>query len=66
MIFKTVSCFALLAGLSAAQTPDGFLPKVQAHLDVIYGTTAVTPGMSIAKAGEFVLSAAQEPAFFSR
>ncbi|KAK7992849.1 phosphatidylethanolamine-binding protein [Apiospora saccharicola] len=39
----------VLAGLSAAQTPDGFTPSVTPHLDVIFGTKEVTPGLSLTK-----------------
>ncbi|KAK6840609.1 hypothetical protein PG990_007459 [Apiospora arundinis] len=39
----------VLAGLSAAQTPDGFVPQVTPHLDVIFGTKEVTPGLSLTK-----------------
>ncbi|KAK8098271.1 phosphatidylethanolamine-binding protein [Apiospora kogelbergensis] len=41
--------FLVLAGLSAAQTPDGFAPHVTPHLDVIFGTKEVTPGLSLTK-----------------
>jgi len=41
----------VLAGLSAAQTPDGFTPSVTPHLDVIFGTKEVTPGLSLTKSG---------------
>jgi hypothetical protein len=52
MLLKTLVSVAVLAGLSAAQTPDGFDPKVTAHLDVIYGTKAVSPaGATLTKAG---------------
>ncbi len=54
MLFKALISLTLLAGLSSAQTPDGFDPKVTAHLDVIFGTKAVsTPGASLTKAGGF-------------
>ncbi|KAK8018666.1 phosphatidylethanolamine-binding protein [Apiospora marii] len=39
----------VLAGLSVAQTPDGFNPQVTPHLDVIFGTKEVTPGLSLTK-----------------
>ncbi|KAK8069109.1 hypothetical protein PG994_005725 [Apiospora phragmitis] len=39
----------VLAGLSAAQTPDGFAPQVTPHLDVIFGTKEVTPGLALTK-----------------
>ncbi|KAI0598836.1 phosphatidylethanolamine-binding protein [Biscogniauxia sp. FL1348] len=41
----------ILAGLSAAQTPEGFEPAVEAKLDVTFGTKAVeTPGTALTKA----------------
>lgn len=52
MKLKTLSALVAAAGLSSAQTPLGFTPDVTAHLDVIYGTTAVsTPGMSMTETG---------------
>lgn len=47
----------VLAGLSAAQTPDGFVPQVTPHLDVIFGTKEVTPGLSLTKTGAYSLGA---------
>lgn len=44
-------CLAI-AGLAAAQTPEGFSPSVATHLDVTFGGKAVLPaGTSLAKAG---------------
>ncbi|KAL1856943.1 hypothetical protein VTK73DRAFT_8167 [Phialemonium thermophilum] len=41
---------SLLSGPSLAQTPPGFTPEVAAHLDVIYGSKAVSPpGIELAK-----------------
>lgn len=52
MLFKTLLPLAVLAGLSSAETPTGFEPKVDAHLDLIFGTKTVSPpGMSLTKAG---------------
>jgi phosphatidylethanolamine-binding protein len=52
MQFKNLAHVALLAGLASAQTPAGFVPKVEAKLDVIFGTKAVaTPGTALTKAG---------------
>jgi hypothetical protein len=51
---KTLSLavFAAAVGLVAAQTPDGFIPSVATHLDVTFGSKAVTPaGISLAKEG---------------
>lgn len=51
MKLKIFSALVTAVGLSSAQTPPGFTPNVTAHLDVIYGTTAVsTPGMSMTEA----------------
>ncbi|KAK7943709.1 uncharacterized protein PG986_012822 [Apiospora aurea] len=49
MKFSGIYALAVLAGLSAAQTPDGFEPQVTPHLDVIFGSKEVTPGMSLTK-----------------
>lgn len=55
MRFFTVGQILLLAGLSAAQTPEGFTPEVKDNLSVIFGTKAVTsPGASLAKAGPYL------------
>lgn len=52
MLIFTLGSLLLLARLSTAQTPAGFTPEVEDHLDVIFGTTAVaTPGASFAKPG---------------
>ena len=52
MLLPAISAALLLAGLSTAQTPEGFTPEVKDNLDVIFGTKAVTtPGTSLAKAG---------------
>ncbi|KAI1491394.1 phosphatidylethanolamine-binding protein [Biscogniauxia mediterranea] len=41
----------LFAGLSGAQTPEGFEPAVEAKLDITFGTKAVeTPGTALTKA----------------
>lgn len=41
-----------IAALGLAQTPAGFTPKVDAKLEIIFGTKAVnTPGASRTKAG---------------
>ena len=41
-----------LAAFGLAQTPVGFTPKVDAKLEIIFGTKAVnTPGTSLTKAG---------------
>ncbi|CAK7206148.1 hypothetical protein SEUCBS139899_008933 [Sporothrix eucalyptigena] len=46
----SVACCAALAGLVVAQTPDGFTPSVATHLDVVFGSKAVSPsGTSLAK-----------------
>jgi phosphatidylethanolamine-binding protein len=39
----------LLVAFVAAQTPPGFTPNVTAHLDVIYASGAITPGISMSK-----------------
>ena len=54
MRFESLSVFASLAALVSAQTPAGFVPAVQAKLDVIYGTKSVTPGLALTKAGTFL------------
>ena len=52
MQIKALASAVLLAGLTSAQTPEGFVPKVSAHLDVLFGTNAVSPpGESLTKAG---------------
>ncbi|KAI1098276.1 PEBP-like protein [Jackrogersella minutella] len=38
-----------LAGVSAAQTPEGFTPVVEQKLEVTFGTKSVTPGLAFAK-----------------
>jgi phosphatidylethanolamine-binding protein len=44
----------VLAGLTSAQTPAGFVPKVDAHLNLIFGTKVVSPpGTALTRAGEF-------------
>ncbi|RYP48106.1 hypothetical protein DL768_005959 [Monosporascus sp. mg162] len=41
---------AVLAGVSLAQTPPGFTPSVEAKLEVIFGTKAVSePGLSLTR-----------------
>ncbi|KIH91005.1 hypothetical protein SPBR_02021 [Sporothrix brasiliensis 5110] len=41
---------AAAVGLVSAQTPDGFTPSVATHLDVTFGSKAVSPsGTSLAK-----------------
>jgi phosphatidylethanolamine-binding protein len=40
----------LLVAFVAAQTPTGFTPNVTAHLDVIYPSAEITPGLSMTKA----------------
>jgi hypothetical protein len=53
MLFSKIGSLVFLAGVTAAQTPPGFTPEVSAHLDVMFGTKAVTtPGMSLTKAGK--------------
>ncbi|KAK8044672.1 hypothetical protein PG993_004696 [Apiospora rasikravindrae] len=49
MKFSGIYTFLVLAGLSAAQTPDGFEPQVTPHLDVIFGSKEVTPGLALTK-----------------
>ncbi|KAN0099072.1 PEBP-like protein [Hyaloscypha variabilis] len=41
---------SLVLALAAAQTPPGFTPNVTAHLDVIYPSAEITPGISMSKA----------------
>lgn len=43
----------VLAGVSWAQTPPGFTPNVTTHLDVIYPSATITPGLQMQKAGKF-------------
>ncbi|KAE8446941.1 hypothetical protein EG329_011423 [Mollisiaceae sp. DMI_Dod_QoI] len=40
----------LLIGAALAQTPPGFIPNVSAHLDVIYPSATITPGLQMQKA----------------
>jgi hypothetical protein len=42
-----------LAGVAWAQTPPGFSPNVTTHLDVIYPSATITPGLQMQKAGKF-------------
>ncbi|KAK8085291.1 hypothetical protein PG997_006562 [Apiospora hydei] len=49
MKFSGIYALVVLAGLSTAQTPDGFEPQVTPHLDVIFGSKEVTPGLSLTK-----------------
>ncbi len=52
MKWPLLACTAAFAGLAAAQTPDGFVPSAAAHLDVAFGSKAVTPaGTSLTKEG---------------
>ncbi|CAK7212180.1 hypothetical protein SCUCBS95973_001354 [Sporothrix curviconia] len=45
-----IASLAALTGLVAAQTPDGFAPSASAHLDVTFGSKAVSPaGASLTK-----------------
>ncbi|KAI1390607.1 PEBP-like protein [Hypoxylon trugodes] len=37
------------AGISAAQTPEGFTPAVTQKLEVTFGTKSVTPGLALSK-----------------
>lgn len=46
MLFLTAASL-LLAGTAWAQTPSGFTPSVSAPLDVYYGTTFITPGLTV-------------------
>ncbi|KAL7624857.1 hypothetical protein AAE478_004071 [Parahypoxylon ruwenzoriense] len=39
----------VLAGISAAQTPEGFTPIVEQKLEVTFGSKAVTPGLALSK-----------------
>ncbi|CZR65526.1 uncharacterized protein PAC_15426 [Phialocephala subalpina] len=48
MLFAALSTL-LVAGVTLAQTPSGFSPNVTAHLDVIFGSTAITPGLQMQK-----------------
>jgi len=41
---------SMLLALASAQTPPGFTPNVTAHLDVIYPSAEITPGLSMSKA----------------
>jgi len=41
---------SLLVAFASAETPPGFTPNVTAHLDVIYPSAAITPGLSMSKA----------------
>lgn len=51
MLTKIIVALALLS-FARAQTPEGFVPSVSSHLDVLFGTKAVSPpGMSLTKAG---------------
>lgn len=54
MLFLVLS--SLLAATTWAQTPPGFSPDVTTHLDVIYPSATITPGLQMQKAGEFQLS----------
>ncbi len=57
MLVSLISGAVALAALVVAQTPEGFTPSVSAHLDVIFGSKAVSPpGMSLTKAGRLISS----------
>jgi hypothetical protein len=45
---------SLVLALAAAQTPPGFTPNVTAHLDVIYPSAEITPGISMSKASSYI------------
>lgn len=45
---------SLLVAFAAAQTPPGFTPNVTAHLDVIYPSAAITPGLSMSKTSWYI------------
>ncbi|KAI1632731.1 phosphatidylethanolamine-binding protein [Biscogniauxia mediterranea] len=48
---NAVAAMLLFAGLSGAQTPEGFEPAVEAKLEITFGTKAVeTPGTALTKA----------------
>ncbi|KAF8858629.1 PEBP-like protein [Acephala macrosclerotiorum] len=49
MLFLPLSSL-LVAGVTLAQTPPGFSPNVTAHLDVIFPSTTITPGLQMQKA----------------
>ncbi len=52
MRLSVISSAVALATLAVAETPEGFTPSVSAHLDVYFGSQAVTPpGKSLSKAG---------------
>lgn len=52
MLHSIAASLLLLLGLANSETPPGFTPEAVAHLDVIFGTKAVSPpGTSLTKAG---------------
>lgn len=56
MLHSIAALLLLLLGLAHSETPPGFTPEAAAHLDVIFGTKAVSPpGMSLTKAGNSAL-----------
>jgi hypothetical protein len=53
MMLKVFASLSVLAGFAVAQTPEGFTPKVDTHLEVMFGDKNVeTAGMTLTKAGE--------------
>jgi hypothetical protein len=66
MMLKVFASLAVLAGFAVAQTPEGFTPKVDTHLEVMFGTKNVDPaGMTLTKAGEWCRGG-QWPALLDR
>ena len=54
MFFASALVAVALAGVSRAQTPDGFTPVVNTKLDVMFNSTAVTePGQQLSKASAY-------------
>ena len=53
MLASFTALVLLSVGLAQCETPPDFSPEAVAHLDVVFGTKAVTPpGLSLTKAGE--------------
>jgi hypothetical protein len=51
--FGLISIFVVFA---SAETPPGFTLNVTAHLDVIYPSAAITPGLPMSKTSSHILA----------